>query len=385
MKKYLKLTIWRGLTFDMIMFSAIQLIFLNQVRNINIEQCLLIESMFWYLQTFLQVPGALIVEKIGNKRSTVLGNILWITAICIYFLPGGITLIILAEVFRAIGLVLQGITSMPLLAKQTGEDYTKVEGNGVFCYFLIDTVLAGASGFVFKINPYLPMLGCLLISIISLTLSLQIQDAVLEKKTETKNSIKDFKLIVKNKFSIYLFAYAFCMCGVLSLPATLNKVYMQDIGIPVEWFGIILAVLSLINGLSAKYNQKIAAILKGKAVAIIATVSLIAYCILGVAYVAFKESLVIFVVIIPIFIIQNMAKQPYRIFMKKYINEKVETRLIPKTVSLYFLIESLGRAGLLLMSGILTSHFNVGLVYLLILGITIIPIIVVTKLLSSKL
>ena len=385
MKKYLKLTIWRGLTFDMIMFSAIQLIFLNQVRNINIEQCMLIESMFWYLQTFLQVPGALIVEKIGNKRSTVLGNILWITAICIYFLPGGITLIILAEILRAIGLVLQGITSMPLLAKQTGKDYTKVEGNGVFCYFLIDTVLAGTSGFIFKINPYLPMLCCLFISIISLTLSLQIQDAVLEKKTETKNSIKDFKLIIKNKFSICLFAYAFCMCGVLSLPATLNKVYMQDIGIPVEWFGIILAVLSLINGLSAKYNQKIASIFKGKAVTVIATVSLIAYCILGVAYVTFKENLVIFGVIIPIFIIQNMAKQPYRIFMKKYINEKVETKLIPKTLSLYFLIESLGRAGLLLMSGILTSHFNVGLVYLLILGITIVPIIVVTKLLSSKL
>ena len=379
MKKYLKLTIWRGLTFDMIMFSAIQLIFLNQVRNINIEQCMLIESMFWYLQTFLQVPGALIVEKIGNKRSTVLGNILWITAICIYFLPG------LAEILRAIGLVLQGITSMPLLAKQTGKDYTKVEGNGVFCYFLIDTVLAGTSGFIFKINPYLPMLCCLFISIISLTLSLQIQDAVLEKKTETKNSIKDFKLIIKNKFSICLFAYAFCMCGVLSLPATLNKVYMQDIGIPVEWFGIILAVLSLINGLSAKYNQKIASIFKGKAVTVIATVSLIAYCILGVAYVTFKENLVIFGVIIPIFIIQNMAKQPYRIFMKKYINEKVETKLIPKTLSLYFLIESLGRAGLLLMSGILTSHFNVGLVYLLILGITIVPIIVVTKLLSSKL
>lgn len=384
MKKYLKLTIWRGLTFDMIMFSAIQLIFLNQVRNINIEQCLLIESMFWYLQTFLQVPGALIVEKIGNKRSTVLGSILWITAICIYFLPGGITLIILAEIFRAIGLVLQGITSMPLLAAQTGEDYTKVEGNGVFCYFLIDTVLAGTSGFVFKINPYLPMLCCLFISIISLALSLQIQDAVLEKKTETKNSIKDFKLILKNKFSIYLFAYAFCMCGVLSLPATLNKVYMQDIGIPVEWFGIILAVLSLINGLSAKYNQKIAAIFKGKTVAIIATVSLIAYCILGVAYITFRENLVIFGMIVPIFIVQNLAKQPYRIFMKKYINEKVETKLVPKTLSLYFLIESLGRAGLLLISGFLTSHFNVGLVYLLILGITIVPIIVFTKLLSSK-
>ena len=385
MKKYFVLEAYRALSFDMLMFYACQLIFLTQVRNVDAGTVILIESIFWYLQTFLQVPGALIVEKLGNKRSTVLGSCLWIVAILMYLIPGPIAIIFVAEVLRAIGLGLKGIVDMPLLASATGKDYPKVEGNAVFLYFIIDTVCSAASGFLFKVNAYLPMLVTLGICITSLILALKVKDVALkETKVKQKNSIKDFKLIFKNRFSLSLFAYAFCMCGILSLPATFNKVYMQDIGIPVEWFGIILAILSLINGLSAKYNQQIASIFKEKTLTVISLFTLVAYGFLGVTYLVLKGSFAIFVLIVPIFILQNMSKQPYRIFMKKMINDKVESRLVPKTLSLYFLIESLGRAGLLFISGLVTKSFNIGITYMVILGIVVIPVVLATRFLNAN-
>ena len=385
MKKYLGLEFYRAFSFDMLMFYACQLVFLTQVRNIDTGVVILLESVFWYLQTFLQVPGALIVEKLGNKRSTILGSVLWIVAILMYLVPGPIAIIFLAEIFRAIGLILKSIVDTPLIASVTGKDYAKVEGNGIFLYFVIDTICSATSGFLFKVNAYFPMICCLGICIASLILAVKIKDVSIKAESKPKNSIKDFKLIFKNRFSISLFAYAFCMCGVLSLPATFNKVYMQDIGIPVEWFGIILAVLSLINGLSAKYNQQIANIFKEKTLSVITICTILAYWILGVAYVAFKENSAIFAIIVPLFIIQNMSKQPYRIYMKKYINERVEKHLVPKTLSLYFLIESLGRAGLLFISGLLTDNWNIGVAYLGMLGIIIVPILIVTRLLKKSL
>ena len=384
-KKYFRLEIYRALSFDMLMIYACQLIFLTQVRNFDAGTVVLIESIFWYLRTVLQVPGALIVEKLGNKHSAVFGSVLWIVSILMYLIPGPVAIIFAAEVVRAMGSVLKGIVDMPLLASASGKDYPKVEGNAVFLYFIIDTVCSAASGFLFKVNGYLPMLVTLGICVASLILSLQIKDVAIQKtNSKEKNSIRDFKLVYKNRFSLSLFAYAFCMCGILSLPTTFNKVYMQDIGVPVEWFGIILAILSLINAFSAKYNQQISDIFKEKTFTVISLFTLVAYGFLGVAYLVLKENVIIFVLIVPIFILQNMSKQPYRIYMKKMINDNIESRLIPKTLSQYFLIESLGRAGLLFISGIITKNFNIGITYVAILGIVAIPVAVATKFLNNN-
>ena len=118
---------------------------------------------------------------------------------------------------------------------------------------------------------------------------------------------------------------------------------------------------------------------------VISISAIIIYGILGLSCIFFKGTPIMYLVIIPLFIIQNSSKQPYRIVMKLYINENIPKKLVPKTLSIYTMTESIGRSALLLISGMLTANFTVGTTYLTLCVAVIIPVIFATIMLQKQL
>lgn len=383
----LKLSLYRAFSFDNLMFYAIQIIFLTNVKNFDISDVLLLESFYWGCQIFLQIPTPYIIDKLGNKKSSILGSLCWIIAILLYLVSSSIWYIIIGEFVRALGASILGTVSTPityqLLKKnKLQRKYKKIEGNAVFLYFLIDSFLSFISGFVFNVNSYLPMFVVLLTCVVAFILSCSLDDV--PNEDTVKPTFKDYKKIIKNKFVVSILLYSFFVGAILSLPASYNKVFLVDIGISPEWLGIIISLLTLVNALSAKFSDEISKIFKDKTITMISVICLSSFVLLGILY-FYHNLITLIILILPIFIVQNTLKQPYRIYLKYYINEKVPSRYITRVLSIYFIIENIGRTLLLFIVGICAKLYSVGTIYIFVGILTLIPVCLATKRMNENL
>ena len=69
---------YRMLAADTLFFGAIKVLFLTQVKGFSNANVVLMESIYAFFKMILQIPMAVIVSKLGIRKSVVIGNIFWI-------------------------------------------------------------------------------------------------------------------------------------------------------------------------------------------------------------------------------------------------------------------------------------------------------------------
>ena len=68
-------SIHRMLTFDLLFYYAIKFLFLTQVKGFETED-IVIASAFWGLfKVLFQLPVTAIIDKIGNKKSLIIADL----------------------------------------------------------------------------------------------------------------------------------------------------------------------------------------------------------------------------------------------------------------------------------------------------------------------
>ena len=66
---------YRQLAMDLLFFYTINVLFLTQIKQIAISAVVLVDTFYALFVIICQIPGAIIVEKIGRKKSIILGNL----------------------------------------------------------------------------------------------------------------------------------------------------------------------------------------------------------------------------------------------------------------------------------------------------------------------
>lgn len=68
-------SLYRMISMDIIFYYAIDFLFITQVKNITASQYVLKSSFYAFFMIFLQIPSSIIVDKLGTRRCTILGNL----------------------------------------------------------------------------------------------------------------------------------------------------------------------------------------------------------------------------------------------------------------------------------------------------------------------
>ena len=68
-------SLYRMLSLDIIFYYAIEFLFLTQVKNISAADVVLKSSFYALFMIILQIPATIVVERLGTRRCTILGNI----------------------------------------------------------------------------------------------------------------------------------------------------------------------------------------------------------------------------------------------------------------------------------------------------------------------
>lgn len=340
---------------DLMFFYGIKILFLSQVKNIEVSYIVLSESFYALFYIILQIPINVIMGKIGKKSSIVVGNVFNMLYIVLILSASNFYQLIIAELISSIAFGFKTISESSILdvsipkTENKNKIFSKIDSKGYsyYCYFYAITTLL--SGFLYDINPYIPMTFCLICTIITIVISLmyeELNDPNNEIKTlkQNLNEIKTgFKFIFKSRRLKGLLIMLGFLWSMIALLGTYEVTLLENINISATYIGIILFFTQIIRGFASKKSNKFNDKFKNKSLTIIAlatTVSMIVAGIIALAKIPFilQISIIIFT-----YMVRTSVRGIYMVIKKRYMNNFSDEKILTKIYSANSIIENLFR------------------------------------------
>lgn len=349
-------TRYKTFSWDVLFYYAIIFLFFTQTKGINAADVLLAESFYPIFKMVFLIPATILINSIGKRKSLIIGNSFICIAIFVYIIAFDFAFVVLGELLSAIGFIIKGICESNILYdslekdEKRGSIFAKIEGKGTSYYYYVDAISSVIAGFLFAVNGYIPMILCLIMTIVSIYLSTKFKD-IDEKQKITKHQVvkecKDlwnsFKLFNKSPRLKNLIFFGALVSAIILSITMLRSSIMQDIGIPAEYFGIIFAVLGLISGIFAKNEYRFHKKFKNKTLASLAIPLVFSCMILGLICNLNISYEVNVITVLVVFLVQYIARGPFYPLIKRYLNNFTTASLRTKISSSFNLLENILR------------------------------------------
>lgn len=353
---------------DLLFYYAIIFLFLTQVKGFSASQVLLADSFYAVFRVISEIFCINITDVIGKQKSLLIGNLLVSLSILIIILGNGFPQLILFKLIEAIGYNLKNICEPTILfdsipnSSDSSKIYSKISGKGNSLYFIFDAISAITTGFLYVINPYIPMIMCLVCCLIASIISLAFTEPCPNKKNETTGFIRyykdifvTFKQILKSKRLKSLLLFSLLFWAILTVFATLRSSILVDIGVPEQYFGIILAGMQIISSITARKQQWFHNKLRNRALSYFSLSVVSAFIITGLIVtcnISFKVSLVSILFTV---LIVGIVKGPYYTLIQKYLNSFSNKDVNTKIFAIKTLLDNIGRVVLSLFASFLLN------------------------------
>ncbi len=260
--------LYKGFGWDPLFYSAIIFLFLTEVKGISAAKVMYAESIYSLFLLLLQIPATIIIEKIGSRKAFILGTTFATIQIIMMIFVNNFTFLVIAYFMSAFGNAIKDIARNTLLYESTKicigkNSFANINAKGSSLSNALSAVTSICAGYLFVINPYIPLILSSFISVLAVIMAYRFEEVEIEKKKETtiSKSIEDikqyFKFIVHSKKLKSLFLFTSIFGGILMMISTYKKSLLTDLKISPHYFGIIFAILTLIQSFSVMYQNKI--------------------------------------------------------------------------------------------------------------------------------
>lgn len=385
--------IYKMLSWDLLFFYSINFIFLIQVKGISASDVLFAEACYPIFKIILLVPLTALINKIGKRNSLILANSINALSVLSYIVAKDLNFVILGQLLSAITFNIKGIVETNLLYDSLPKDgkrgnaFSKIDGKGMSWYYYADAVSSVASGFLYVINGYIPLILSLICCLLSVVLSFMFNDikkADQVEITNTKQYITDLKNSLKYMLQSdrlkYLFIFGATFSALLSVLISLRSGTLEQIGVPEQYFGIIFAILGITSGITAKNQNKIHNKFTNKTLAVISIPTAVSCMLIGFCVSGNFNMQITLTMLISLFLVQFLAKGAFYTLIKRYLNNFTTSSLRNKITSAYNLAESISRAILsLIASWLLQKTTTSGTVFVLGCIVTIALVLLIDK------
>lgn len=340
-------SLYRAISCDLIFYYAIEFLFLTQVKNITASEVVLSGAFYAVFMIIFQIPSSIIIDRIGTRRSTILANVFNVIFVLLIMGCENIRMLIFAQFVSAICFSLKDIAdnaliqySIPETTKQ-GEIFSKLEGKGLKDYYLLNAITYIISGFLYVVNPYIPIIGTLCFTILATLMSLGFRDVEQENQENPKEKLnissymKDLcqgvKFIAKSQRLRSLFLYSGIAWGMFCLMGTYRSSLLVDIGTPEQVITTIAAILSLSSAIGSKKQIQFHNYFRNKSLSVILFTMTLSILIVGITTVINISYGITLAIIIIGFILIDFVKGMSNVLATRYLgnfaNEKILTQI----------------------------------------------------------
>ncbi|MBR3152303.1 MAG: MFS transporter [Clostridia bacterium] len=170
---------YKMMSLDFLFYYAITFIFLNDFKGFSASTILLADAFYPFFKMLFQIPCTILIDKIGKRNSLIIGNIFMCIDILLMIGSNSFFILVLSNLFFAVGYVLKYTIEHNILydslpkTEIRGKLFSKIEGISSAVFYTIDAICSALTGFLYVVNPYLPMILCLIGCIIATILSYQ--------------------------------------------------------------------------------------------------------------------------------------------------------------------------------------------------------------------
>ncbi len=362
--------IYQMIGLDFIFYYAIQVLFLTQVKGISDANIVLASSIYAFSSIIVQVPIALFVDKVGKRNALVIGNVLNVLCMIMVMICPNFICYVIEECINAIAFGIKNVTESSLLnssipeCKSKSDIFTKIHSKGYSKYYYISAISTFVCGMLYDINPYIPIVLCIIFCILGAIISTRFFE-IDNIKSNNKNVkyVQDLKsafsfILKSNRLRSLLIILGF-IWGILILFGTYKITLLKDLNVSATYIGIISAVLSIMTGrmstLSNKFNEKY----KNKTLTIIGLMVTISFLLAGaISIMQIPFSLKISIIIM-LYMIEATSSGVHGVIQNRYISNFAKPEILTKLYSANSIISNLLRMLVTFIGTIVLDNFNI--------------------------
>ena len=369
--------IYKGLGWDPLFYSAIIFLFLTEVKGIAPAKVMYAESIYSLFLLLLQIPSSILIEKIGSRKALILGTIFATIQITMMIFVNNFILLVSAYFMSAFGNAIKDIARNTLLYESTNmckgkNSFGNINAIGSSLSNALGAVTSICTGYLFVINPYIPLILSSFISILAIIVAYRFEEIEIDKVKETtiSESIKDikqcFKFIINSKRLKSLFLFTSIFGGVLMMISTYEKSFLTDLQVAPQYFGIIFAILTLVQSLSVIYQDKIHNTFKNKTLSFISIPIFLSFIIVGIVGNLNLNFCFTIIVVMFTFFIHHFFRGPYWVLEDRYVTNFTNSNIRAKILSTSNLIKNIGEIVINFIGGLLLEFYNTSTSYLIV-------------------
>lgn len=363
--------IYKMFSWDLVFYYAISFIFLVQTKKLSIAQVMFTDALYPIFKMILQIPALTIIDKIGKKKSIVIGNFLLAIYLICLMLSTSVLYVALSYVIMAFAFAIKEVAESNLLydslTQRKGKGmFAKIDELGARNYYYLDGITSMFTGVLFVVNGYLPIIVSLIFVVISIGLSTcfkEIYKINKEKSKTLKTRIAEygeelsttFKFIIQSKRlqSIMLFIVFFE--GIIYISYTLREGLLTEMNVSDEWFAIIISTLTIISGLFVSLQNIIHTKLKNRALTFMSVFYVFTFIAIGLVCILINNWWLALGISLFIFATQYAIQGPYYTLITKYLKSFATPKMRTKIDSTFSLIKSLSRFSIAMLASFLLT------------------------------
>lgn len=205
--RFIKVFPWyAGLTSDLLFYIAIDTLFLTVVKNFSAAEIVSLTSFAQFACIALQFPVLFIIKRIGNTASIRIGAICMLLSAVLTTMGKSYYLVLIGRVFHDVSVVFRTASyvalenNLDLIDKRS--EFVRVRASANTVYSVITMLISFVASYMFNLNHYLPMIGCITTCAMGVMLSFLMKDCSTYDKITYKKENKEKVKVKYTKFII---------------------------------------------------------------------------------------------------------------------------------------------------------------------------------------
>lgn len=381
--------LYLGLSIDLLFWIVIDSLFLSVVKGLTLAQIASLSTISLLVCIVFQYPFLRLIKRIGNTRSVQLGSLLFLIASLLFTFGNHYIVIVIGHIAYDVSFIFRNMANVMLKNNLTVVDkedqFVQIKTKCNMIYACVTTIISLVAGFLFALDPYLPMYLCIASCIFTFSLSILLEDVspynkvVIAKSKEKSFSFRPFILLCL----VYGLFFSIIYIGQPDIKIVLQETLLSFNTVATSSMILsIILFLSRILRLLSNYFYKVYHRRLQNKMAIILPILLFVGLCFAVGGSFASQHFVLAVVLVSIgYCIFLFVRDPFSIYVQDYLLSHCEKTHHQTVLTLLEYFCKVIEASISLCFTLLLLHFSMSLIILLLCLLSMVEIVLASLLL----
>ncbi|MBQ4538634.1 MAG: hypothetical protein II995_03390 [Oscillospiraceae bacterium] len=374
-----------GLEGDLLFYIAVDTLFLTIAKNFSAVQIVSVISIAQIICIILQYPMLFVIRKMGNTCSVRIGSLALLLSALFTTFGNSYFVILLARICHDIATVFRSVSyvalenNLTLIGKR--EEFVKIQTNANTAYSVITMFISFVANWMFSVNYYLPMIGCITTCTLGFILSFFIKDYSVYNKVTLKNEKGERIKIAYSKIVILVLIVYGLFYSTVQSCQTNGKIFIQQNVIAIFnvehtalIMGVIICVSRIVRVLSNMVFAKLYKKHKAKMGVALPTVLCTAITLLLLG--SFAPKIIFKICIMTIgYAMLLFVRDPFRVYVQSVLFENTAVEMHQTLMTMVEFFAKVGYAGMGMLFSAVLLKFPMSVVIAILLAFSMVEII----------